>query len=75
MYTEYYFDCDIEKENESEKRSNALPQKEERIRNVAGICRVAIVSAVLVLDLQYGVNLFTTLATLFTLPLVFGLKD
>jgi len=75
---EFWTDLDIE--NETETRSNALPptqkwSKAERDRNITGIYRVILLSIVLILDLQFGLNPFTIVATCAATPLFIHLKD
>lgn len=80
MYTEYYFDVNLDDdaECESDARSKLLPNQwteAERNRNVAGIFRAALLSAVLICDLKFGLNPFTILATVFSIPAMIHLRD
>lgn len=80
MYTEYYFDVDYDAESESNTRAKTIPKQHEwsnaeRDRDLAGVYRVILVSAIMIVDLKFGLNPFTSLATLAALPLLAHLRD
>jgi len=73
-------DFGIDIENETDTRSKVLPSaqkwsKAERDRDMAGLCRVILLSIVLMVDLQFGLNPFTISTTCAAIPLFAHLKD